>query len=103
MMNVADLPTPKVRLRAVAFMARKTCSKFSSRLATRQRVRLAPRFHGTQNMQQVLLMPCELGGWARARQNMEQGTQTREQDSAELSTHLARMRRPGSRSPDRSG
>ncbi len=25
----------------------------------RQRVRLAPRFHGTQNMQQVLLTPCD--------------------------------------------
>ncbi len=25
---------------------------------TRQRVRLAPRIHGTQNMQQVLLTPC---------------------------------------------
>jgi hypothetical protein len=27
--------------------------------STRQRVRLAPRFHGTQNMQQVLLTPCD--------------------------------------------
>jgi hypothetical protein len=32
---------------------RKTCSKFCSRRATRQRVRLAPRFHGTQNMQHI--------------------------------------------------
>jgi hypothetical protein len=33
---------------------RDTWSMFCSRLATRQSVRLAPRFHGTQNMEQVL-------------------------------------------------
>jgi hypothetical protein len=33
---------------------------------------------------------------------IEQGTQNMEQDSAHLSTHVARTRRPGSRSPPRS-